>query len=99
MSSVSNFETYQTNRLKLRYRDENRKTQLLHSERVRIGHLVSSFSAREQPTSRWQYSSSNASFLQIDQIISDRPTVSALATSQLANVYPYGRVIAEWFYF
>lgn len=31
VSSVSNFETYQTNRLKLRYRDENRKTQLLHS--------------------------------------------------------------------
>ena len=31
VSSVSNFETFQTNRLKLRYRDENKKTQLLHS--------------------------------------------------------------------
>ncbi|MEZ4826124.1 MAG: serine--tRNA ligase [Bacteroidia bacterium] len=31
VSSVSNFETYQTNRLKLRYRDENKKTQLAHS--------------------------------------------------------------------
>lgn len=31
VSSVSNFETYQANRLKLRYRDEHRKTQLLHS--------------------------------------------------------------------
>ena len=31
VSSVSNFETYQSNRLKLRYRDENRKTRLLHT--------------------------------------------------------------------
>ncbi len=31
VSSVSNFETFQTNRLKLRYRDENKKTRLLHS--------------------------------------------------------------------
>ncbi|WP_448518674.1 serine--tRNA ligase [Rhodoflexus sp.] len=31
VSSVSNFETYQANRLKLRYRDENNKTQLLHT--------------------------------------------------------------------
>lgn len=32
VSSVSNFETFQTNRLKLRYRDgESRKTQLAHS--------------------------------------------------------------------
>ncbi len=31
VSSVSNFETYQTNRLKLRYKDENKKTQLLHT--------------------------------------------------------------------
>ncbi|MDX2246231.1 MAG: serine--tRNA ligase [Bacteroidia bacterium] len=31
VSSVSNFETYQTNRLKLRYRDENKKIQLAHS--------------------------------------------------------------------
>ncbi|MEZ4771903.1 MAG: serine--tRNA ligase [Bacteroidia bacterium] len=31
VSSVSNFETYQTNRLKLRYRDENKKPQLAHS--------------------------------------------------------------------
>jgi seryl-tRNA synthetase len=31
VSSVSNFETYQTNRLKLRYRDENHKPQLAHS--------------------------------------------------------------------
>jgi len=31
VSSVSNFETYQTRRLKLRYRDENRKTQFAHS--------------------------------------------------------------------
>ena len=30
-SSVSNFETYQTNRMKIRYKDENGKTQLLHS--------------------------------------------------------------------
>ena len=31
VSSVSNFETYQANRLKLRYRDEDRKTQLCHT--------------------------------------------------------------------
>ena len=31
VSSVSNFLTYQSNRLKLRYRDENRKTQLAHT--------------------------------------------------------------------
>ena len=31
VSSVSNFETYQANRLKLRFKDENKKTQLLHT--------------------------------------------------------------------
>ncbi|MCL4161786.1 UNVERIFIED_CONTAM: hypothetical protein GTU68_062813, partial [Idotea baltica] len=31
VSSVSNFETFQTNRLKLRYRDEENKTHLAHS--------------------------------------------------------------------
>jgi seryl-tRNA synthetase len=31
VSSVSNFETFQANRLKLRYRDENKRTQLLHT--------------------------------------------------------------------
>jgi seryl-tRNA synthetase len=31
ISSVSNFETFQSNRLKLRYRDENGKTQLAHT--------------------------------------------------------------------
>ena len=31
VSSVSNFESYQSNRLKLRYRDENKKTQLCHT--------------------------------------------------------------------
>lgn len=31
VSSVSNFENYQANRLKLRYRDDNRKTQLCHT--------------------------------------------------------------------
>jgi seryl-tRNA synthetase len=31
ISSVSNFETFQANRLKLRYRDENKKTQLAHT--------------------------------------------------------------------
>lgn len=31
VSSVSNFESYQTNRLKLRYRDEDKKTMLCHS--------------------------------------------------------------------
>ncbi len=31
ISSVSNFETFQANRLKLRYRDENGKTQLAHT--------------------------------------------------------------------
>jgi len=31
VSSVSNFETFQTNRLKLRYKDENKKTQLAHT--------------------------------------------------------------------
>ncbi len=30
-SSVSNFETFQTNRMKIRFRDEHNKTQLLHS--------------------------------------------------------------------
>lgn len=31
VSSVSNFETFQSNRLKLRYRDENKKTHLAHT--------------------------------------------------------------------
>lgn len=31
VSSVSNFETYQANRLKLRYKDKNNKSQLLHT--------------------------------------------------------------------
>ncbi len=31
VSSVSNFESFQSNRLKLRYRDENRKPQLAHT--------------------------------------------------------------------
>lgn len=31
VSSVSNFETYQANRLKLRYKGEDKKTQLLHT--------------------------------------------------------------------
>ncbi|MBQ2018326.1 MAG: serine--tRNA ligase, partial [Alistipes sp.] len=31
VSSVSNFESFQSNRLKLRYRDDNRKTQLAHT--------------------------------------------------------------------
>lgn len=31
VSSVSNFESYQTNRLKLRYRDDDKKTKLCHS--------------------------------------------------------------------
>lgn len=31
VSSVSNFETFQANRLQLRYKDENGKTQLLHT--------------------------------------------------------------------
>jgi len=31
VSSVSNFETYQANRLKLRYRSADGKTQLLHT--------------------------------------------------------------------
>lgn len=31
VSSVSNFETFQTNRMKIRHKDENGKTQLLHS--------------------------------------------------------------------
>jgi seryl-tRNA synthetase len=31
ISSVSNFETFQANRLKLRYRDQDKKTQLAHT--------------------------------------------------------------------
>ena len=31
VSSISNFLTYQTNRLRLRYKDENGKNQLLHT--------------------------------------------------------------------
>ena len=31
VSSVSNFQTYQANRLKLRYKDENKKSHLLHT--------------------------------------------------------------------
>ena len=31
VSSVSNFETYQANRLKLRYKNQDGKTQLLHT--------------------------------------------------------------------
>jgi seryl-tRNA synthetase len=31
VSSVSNFENYQTNRLKLRYKDTDKKTKLCHS--------------------------------------------------------------------
>ena len=31
VSSVSNFETFQSNRLKTRFRDENKKTRLVHT--------------------------------------------------------------------
>src|SRR5690606_32769016 len=31
VSSVSNFEAYQTNRMKIRFKDDKGKTQLLHS--------------------------------------------------------------------
>jgi seryl-tRNA synthetase len=31
VSSVSNFESFQTNRMKIRFKDANNKTQLLHS--------------------------------------------------------------------
>jgi len=31
VSSVSNFESFQTNRMKIRFKDEQGKTQLLHS--------------------------------------------------------------------
>ena len=31
VSSISNFETFQTNRMKCRYKDENGKTQLAHT--------------------------------------------------------------------
>lgn len=31
VSSISNFETFQSNRLKLRYRDEQKKTRLAHT--------------------------------------------------------------------
>ena len=31
VSSISNFESYQANRLKLRYKDENKKNQLCHT--------------------------------------------------------------------
>jgi seryl-tRNA synthetase len=31
VSSVSNFETFQTNRMKIRFKDENGKMQLVHS--------------------------------------------------------------------
>lgn len=31
VSSVSNFETFQTNRMKIRFKDDNNKTQLVHS--------------------------------------------------------------------
>jgi seryl-tRNA synthetase len=31
VSSVSNFESYQTNRMKIRFKDANGKSQLLHS--------------------------------------------------------------------
>ena len=31
VSSVSNFETFQSNRLKMRYRTEDKKTQLVHT--------------------------------------------------------------------
>src|ERR1700723_2444872 len=31
VSSVTNFETFQSNRLKTRYRDENKKTRLVHT--------------------------------------------------------------------
>ncbi|MGH2552063.1 MAG: aminoacyl--tRNA ligase-related protein, partial [Chitinophagaceae bacterium] len=31
VSSVSNFETFQTNRMKIRYKDENGKSQLVHT--------------------------------------------------------------------
>ena len=31
VSSVSNFETFQSNRMKIRYRDENGKAQLVHT--------------------------------------------------------------------
>ena len=37
VSSVSNFESYQSNRLKLRFKNKNNKTQLCHTLNERFG--------------------------------------------------------------
>ena len=50
VSSVSNFETFQSNRLKLRYRDENKKMQLAHTLNGCL--LYTSPSPRDQRGSR-----------------------------------------------
>ena len=55
VSSVSNFETFQTNRMKIRYKDEEGKTQLLHSlngSSLALPRIVAAL-AGKQPAGRW----------------------------------------------
>ena len=52
VSSVSNFETFQTNRMKIRYKDEGGKTQLLHSlngSSLALPRIVASLLENNQP--------------------------------------------------
>jgi seryl-tRNA synthetase len=64
VSSVSNFESFQTNRMKIRFKDDSGKTQLLHSLNgsslalPRIGLPV-----REQPANRFYFTAGGAAFL------------------------------------
>ena len=52
VSSVSNFESFQANRLKLRYKDSNKKTQLAHTLNGSGTAAHRSRSARKQPDAR-----------------------------------------------
>ena len=57
VSSVSNFETYQTNRMKIRFKDEKGKMQLLHSlngSSIALPRIVAALLENNQTSDRIQ---------------------------------------------
>ena len=65
VSSVSNFESFQANRMKLRFKDENGKTRLCHTlngSALALPRIVASL-ARKQSDSRWHTNANRPSEL------------------------------------
>lgn len=71
VSSVSNFEAYQTNRMKIRFKDENGKMQLLHSlngSSLALPRIVASLLENNQTTEGIRMPDVLKSYLGVDMI-------------------------------